>query len=236
MPDCRLVVVSCPSRAPLQEIWKRCLAESWPDCPFPVTIISPTPDVGWNANLIAALEALTESYILMLLDDNFLDPSPNYTVNMRAVLELMSERPDIALIKLQAGGAHAPEIPFAPWPRIREYDRRPHPFKRTNLIPSMYRREWLLRFSKAILASCGPAKDVGRNGAIEFEMTGTKITGDATAWPEKMLGIHRPNPDGGGGDSLLTCIANDAVTGGLVRDIESLRRLCVGVPGIEAFL
>ena len=234
--NCRVIVNSCPARQPLQDIWRRCFAAGWPDCPYPVTMLSPTPDVGWNANLIRCLESFEDTYILLMLDDNFLEPSTEYTANMRAVLELMSERQDIALIKLQPGGAHAPEIPFPSWPRIREYDRRPHPFKRTNLVPAMYRREWLLRFSKAVLADCGPENDKGRHGALEFESTGTKLTADATAWPEKMLGIHRPDLNGSGGHGLLVCYANDAVTGGLVRNIEPLRSFCIGVPGIEAFL
>ena len=234
--NCRIVVVSCPGRLPLQQIWKRCFIDGWQDCPFPVTILSPTPDIGWNANLIACLETLSETYILLMLDDNLIEPSTEYTANMRAVLELMSDRPDIGLVKLQAGGAHAPEIPFPSWPRIREYDRRPHPFKRTNLVPAMYRREWLLRFSKAVLADCGPERDKGRLGALEFESTGTKLTQDPTHWPERMFGIHRPDPGGSGGHSLLVCYANDAVTGGKVREMEPLRSFCKGVIGIEAFL
>lgn len=236
MPNCRLIVNSCQSRKPLQEVWLRCLAESWPDCPFPLSIISPELDKGWNANLIDCLEQLSEDFILMMLDDNYLEPSVHYTANMAAVVDTMVAHPDIAFIKLQAGGAHAPEIFFPEWHRIREYDRKHHPFKRTNLIPAMYRRTWLQRFAKAVLAVCGSARDVGRNGALEFEITGTLLTENPVAWPERMFGIHRPNPDGGGGDSLLTCIANDAVTDGKVRDIPSLRRLCEGIAGIEAYL
>lgn len=236
MPSCRLVVVSCPKRSALQQIWKNCLATSWPDCLLPVTIISPAVDVGWNANLIACLEQVAEDFILLMLDDNFIEPNSQLTANIEAVLSLMERNPDIALIKLQAGGAHAPEIPFAQWDRIREYDRRPHPFKRTNLIPSMYRKSWLLKFSKAVLQECGPARDVARGGALEFEITGTKMTTDANAWPERMFGIHRPGPDGSGGDSLLVCVANDAVTDGKLRDIEPVRRLCHGIDGVEIWL
>jgi hypothetical protein len=232
--DCRLIVVSCPARKPLQEIWKKCHSEAWPDCPFPVTILSPEDDLGWNANLIRCLESIDETYVLLMLDDNFLEPSPHYTANIRAVLELMSDRHDIAMVKLQAGGAHAPEIPFPAWPRIREYDRRHHPFKRTNLIPCMYRRSWLLRLSRAVLSDCGPERDKGRSGAIEFEMTGTKLTCDAANWPERMFGIHRPEPDGSGGDSLLVCYGNDAVTGGKIRPF--LSHLCDGVAGAEVYL
>lgn len=238
MLDTRIVVVSCPHRKPLQDIWLKRRETQWPDCPFPIDILSPENDVGWNANLIAHLDALIEPYVLLMLDDNFLgDAAPGeYTRNIDAVLRLMRNNPDFVLVKLQAGGAAAPELHFPDWERIREYDRAHHPFKRTNLIPTMYRRSWLRRLSAAVLAECGPERDIGRKGAIEFEMTGTLLTKDAALWPERMFGIHRPDPDGGGGHALLACIANDAVTGGKVRDMEPLRSLCVGVPGIEAFL
>lgn len=238
MIDCRLVVVSCPHRKPLQEIFLKCLSDRWSDCHFPITVLSPENDIGWNANLIGCLSGLSESFILLMLDDNILEHASDgsYTDNMNAVLGLMRKYPDIGMVKLQAGGAHAPELAFPEWDRIREYDRRPHPFKRTNLIPTMYRRTWLLRLSRAVLNDCGPDRDKGRLGALEFESTGTLLTADHINWPERMFGIHRPERGGSGGRSLLTCIANDAVTGGKVREIESLRSLCVGVEGIEAFL
>lgn len=238
MHDCRIVVNSCPRREPIQQIWKKCFAENWPDCPYPVIIISEREDLGWNANLIRCLETLTEEFILLMLDDNFIEPLQPLTQNMESVLITMEAIPDIGMIKLQAGGAHAPEIEFTPWSRIREYDRQPHPFKRTNLVPCMYRRNWLLRLATIVLQTVKDenGSDQGRQGAIEFEVTGTKLTMDATAWPERMLGIHRPGPKGSGGDSLLMCTANDAVTGGSVRNIPVLRKMCVGVQGIEAFL
>lgn len=230
----RLVVVSCPKRQSLQAIWRNCFAAAWPDCPLPVTILSPEEDIGWNYNLIRCLEQVEEEFILLMLDDNFLEPSPDYTANVNAVLDLMTRHTDIALVKLQAGGAWPPEVFFPEWPRIQEYDRRPHPFKRTNLIPAMYRRSWLIRLCKAVLDYCGPDRDKARHGAIEFEIAGTLLTENSDSWPERMFGIHRPNKDGGGGQSLLHCYANDAVTAGKIR--ENLRYLCEGIPGAEVWL
>jgi hypothetical protein len=236
--NCRLLVVSCPRRKAIQELFKIYQRANWPDCPFSIDILSPDPDIGWNTNLLTYLRNVTEDFILMLLDDNLIDEAPlgEYTSNMRAVLTLMKTYPDIGLVKLQAGGASAPELVFKPWDRLREYDRNPHPFKRTNLIPSMYRRTFLQRLSTVVLQETAPGYDEGRKGAIEFEVGGTRITCDAKAWPERLLGIHRPDVNGTGGNPLLTCVANDAVTGGYVRDIPDLRSRCRGIPGIEAFL
>ncbi len=239
MSDCRIVVASCPRYKPIQEVWLRALKAHWPDCPYPVSIISPEDDKGWNANLSRFLESVTEPLVLLFMDDSIIEKHQDGTCseNVGRVCELMMRRADIAAVKLQAGGAAAPEIEFPEWDRIRQYDREHHPFKRTNLGgPAMYRREWLYRLTTQVLAIAGPERDQGRQGAIELEVTGTLLTMDEQAWPEKILAIHRPLPDGGGGRSLLSCIGNDAVTGGLVREIPALRELCEGVPGIEAFL
>lgn len=241
MSNARLLVVSCPRRKPIQAIWKLCQQQHWPDCPFPIDMLSPEQDIGWNANLIQYLNTISESFVLLMLDDHFVDKAlpGGYTANMQALLDLMTSRSDIGMVKLQAGNAASPEIPFEPWPRLREYDRAHHPFKRTNLVPTMFRRDWLLRLSTAVLKQCGPASDKGRKGALEFEVAGTLLTEDSIAWPERMLGIHRPNADGGGGQSLLQCIASDGVREGKMQTTEELRRLGIDVKritGIEAFL
>ena len=91
MSSCRLVVVSCQRRKPIQEIWKACREANWPDCPFPIDIISPdeSQDRGWNANLIAHIDKLSETFVLLMLDDNFIEPRQPLTSNIRALLELM---------------------------------------------------------------------------------------------------------------------------------------------------
>lgn len=235
--NARVVVVSCPRRKPVQEIWLKTQKANWPDCRFPIDFLSPTPDIGWNANLIRHLQGLADDFILLMLDDHFLCEGP-WTENMNTVLGLMEVRPDIGMIKLQAGNAHGPELVYEPWDgdRIREYDREPHPFKRTNLVPTMYRREWLLRLSKAVLEAIDPTRDVGRLGAIEFEVIGTLLTQDTEPFPEKMLGIHRPDPGGNGGNSLLQCMDNDAIREGKIKRFDGWAALCNGVEGIEAFI
>ncbi len=194
--------------------------------------------MGWNRNLITLLDTIPETYILQMLEDNFIErpraSTGEWTPNLEMAIETMNAHPDIAMIKLQAGGAHAPEIAFPEWERIREYDRGHHPFKRTNLIPALYRRTWLHRLSSTVLSSIGPERDIGRNGALEFEILGTALTSDAREWPERMMGINRPLPDGSGGDSLLECYGNDAVTGGKLRPF--LAYLAEGVEGMEVYL
>lgn len=238
----RILVVSCAARKPLQDLWLAIQRAHWPDCPYKIDILSPVVDAGWNANLITYLRSIDDDLIAVFLDDHFIcEAKPGeITENMATLVTMMTDRPDIGMCKLQAGNAAPPEIPFPLWPRLAEYDRAHHPFKRTNLVPTLFRREWLLRLASAVLDRLGPSQDIGRNGAINFEVTGTLLTEDPVAWPEKMLGIHRPNPDGGGGQSILTCMDNDAVREGKLKpmqgqEAETLLRLRVGIEGLEAF-
>lgn len=248
--DCRLVVISCQRRQPIQRIWTLAQRTHWPDCPFPIDMLSPDPDRGWNRNLLDYLDALDPMciFVLVLLDDHFLDRPPageSYTANMDAVLCLMRARVDIALVKVQAGNAYAPEIPFVTDDpilrgRLREYDRVNHGCKRTNLVPTLFRRNWLYRLTTDILAVCGRDADQGRNGALRFEQDGTRLTEDASRWPQWMLGIHRPGPDGSGGRSLLSSVASDGVREGRFQKVayQELMQFVdlLSIDGLEAFL
>lgn len=222
----RIVVVSCPSREQLQRIWKSCLAFSWPDCPFPVTVVSPENDAGWNANLVAALSRMSDDFVLLMLDDHFMLRG-ELTLNVNTALAFMRAHPEVAMIKLQLGNAHPPESRCAEFPRLGEYDRLHHPFKRTNLVPALYRRDWLLRLSSAVLAHIGPERDAGRNGAIEFEVTGTELTEDAARFPGRLLGIYRDEATGWRGESLLECMHNDGYREGHILEgvVEELGRM-----------
>jgi hypothetical protein len=233
----RLLVVSCPGREPIQQLWHLCQRKHWPDCPFPVEMLSPSPDIGWNANLLRGLHRITESLVLLMLDDHFPPPNPDTSAIEKAVA-LMEADQSIGMLKLQAGNAHAPELPYDGWERVREYDRAPHPFKRTNLVPTLFRRIWLMRLCDGVLKTCSEAQDRGREGAINFEVHGTRLTEDGFVWPERILGIHRTNPDGTGGDSIIACTGNDGVREGRIQ-AGVLCEIAVdwrSINGIEAFL
>lgn len=235
---CAVLVASCPAYRPIQCIWRACQQAFWPDCPFSITMVSPERDDGWNVNLLNALETVETPFILFLQEDHFLEevPSGQYTNNMQAVVSLMETYEDIGLVKVQIGNAAPPEIPFAHWDRLGEYDRMPHPFKRTNLVPTMFRKTFLQRLCKAVLPYCN---DSGRSGALAFEQIGTALTMDASQWPEKLLAIDRDN----GQQVLLGSMANDGVREGKLqlppRERDILDRIGVKfseIPGIERFL
>ncbi len=220
MSDCRILVVSCPKRKPVQDMWWICQKRNWPDCPFPIDVISPDLDIGWNTNLINYLKRYTEAFVLLLLDDHWIDssiPASELTVNMERVLDIMRAQPEIASVKVQAGNAASPDFDFTPWNRLGVYDRRDHPFKRVNLVPTIFRREWLKRLSdniRFLISENLRWKDTGRFGALAFERIGTYLTMDADKYPELMLGINRDSHDPACTVSLLQSYGNDALREG----------------------
>lgn len=231
MSDCRLIVVSCPPRKPIQDIWWKCQQTAWPDCPFPITMLSPEHDVGWNENFLALAQTIDEEFILFMLDDHWLEPLRNgerLTSNMLNVLAFMKQCQDVAFVKVQAGNAWSPELPVPEWDRLGEYDREHHPFKRTNIVPTMFRRSWLVRFLQAVLNACEANEDRGRTGALAFEGKGTRLTMNRNEWPERMLGIDRPKPDENCNKSLLNCIASDGIREGRLQKSAELELTAAG--------
>jgi hypothetical protein len=195
-------------------------------------MLSPDIDVGWNANFLALAQTIDEEFILMLLDDHWLEPLRNgesLSENMLKVVSLMKKHSDIAFVKVQAGNAWSPELPCPEWDRLGEYDRAHHPFKRTNIVPTMFRRSWLCRLLIALLAECGMYDDRGRNGALVFEGIGTRLTMNSDEWPERMLGIDRPKPEENCNKSLLNCIASDGIREGHLQRSAEIELTAAGV-------
>ena len=247
--NCAVIVASCLAYAPICTVWHRCREVFWPDCPFPVTTIAPDHDPGWNAGILESIAGHATKYVILFLEDHFLEPTfdHSYTENVNRVIALADSDDSIGLVKLQTGNAWAPEIPFPAWPRLAEYDREPHPFKRTNLVPTLFRTKFLADLCNTILHrpfSCRTIGvrhfgDKGRDGALAFEQLGTELTEDSTRWPERMLGINRAD----GHKSLLGSIIGDCVRHGKLcipdAEIAFLKGHGIdilSVPGIERFL
>jgi hypothetical protein len=84
--DCTLLVSSCDRYADLWEPYFSLLRMHWPDCPFPVALIteSKRPDIAsvrplclgagldWSTLLLCALDAVRTPYVLFTLEDFFL--------------------------------------------------------------------------------------------------------------------------------------------------------------------
>jgi hypothetical protein len=107
------LVVLVPSCDAYRDIWPAffdSLFRSWPDCPFPVVLLSNEaectdprittlkvgPDLGWSANLRKALAELPQKYVLLVIDDLF----PTARIDTTKILELMTEVGDFNYLRL----------------------------------------------------------------------------------------------------------------------------------------
>ena len=87
--DCTVLVCSCDKYADLLSPFSLLWHKFWPDCPFPVAIVSETspregglcfdrviptgPGLNWSQMLVRALEEISTPYVLMLMNDYFLN-------------------------------------------------------------------------------------------------------------------------------------------------------------------
>lgn len=93
------MIASCDSYQDLWEPFFHCFRSSWPECPFPIYLLTNTlasgipgvcdlkagPDRGWSANLGDGLARLSEPYVLLLLEDLLLLEQVDHTKTMRAL-------------------------------------------------------------------------------------------------------------------------------------------------------
>ena len=101
MRDIPLLVVSCDRYSDLWEPFLQIFRQYWADCPFPLFLgsnhkISPDPavttiaigdDRGWGAGLQSFLDRLDAKYVLMFLEDFFLEETVD-TANVLRLAEI----------------------------------------------------------------------------------------------------------------------------------------------------
>lgn len=104
-PDCAVIVSSCDAYADVWEPFFTLFFRYWPDCPFPIYLISNEkiypdtrvttlrvgPDKGWATNTQEALGRITTPYILWIVEDLFLEKSTD-TDHVVRLLEYLKER------------------------------------------------------------------------------------------------------------------------------------------------
>ncbi|MEN9614143.1 MAG: hypothetical protein RLZZ347_450 [Candidatus Parcubacteria bacterium] len=109
---CVVVVSSCDKYADLWEPFFTLFFRYWPDCPFPVHLISNTKvyndprvktvlvgdDKGWATNIKTILSQYTEEYVLYLQEDYLLQSKVD-TKKIESVLSYMASN-DIAVTRL----------------------------------------------------------------------------------------------------------------------------------------
>lgn len=84
--DCTVLVTSCDAYRDVEEPFIRLFRRYWPDCPFEVVVNGETGAVDgfdrqvlsgrgktWSAMLVEALDSISTPYVIMLMNDYFLE-------------------------------------------------------------------------------------------------------------------------------------------------------------------
>lgn len=109
---CAIVISSCNKYSDLWEPFFSLFFKYWPDCPFPIYLISNTlrfddkrvktlllgEDKGWASNIKSALSQISEPFILYMQEDYLLQ-SPVKTNKIQSLIRYMSKE-EIASIRL----------------------------------------------------------------------------------------------------------------------------------------
>lgn len=111
-PDCTLLVASCDAYSDLWEPYFALISRYWPDCPFPIALITENkrPNLGrvralhlgqgldWSSLLLRALDAVSTPYVLLSLEDFFL----RRTVDTQRVIALLDalKRENLNMLRL----------------------------------------------------------------------------------------------------------------------------------------
>lgn len=97
---CTVLVTSCDAYRDVEEPFLRLFRRYWPDCPFELVIVSETGAASgfdrtiltgkgktWSQMLVEALDAITTPYVMMLMNDYFLESAVDTALILRRLGE-----------------------------------------------------------------------------------------------------------------------------------------------------
>ena len=186
--------------------WRESFNRHWSDCSYPRKIISNKiigqdllevgEDLGWNRMLKTALTKVDSEYILLTLENHLLWSKPE---GFEKVIEILDQDPTIGIIQLSK--CWPTEIDYPVWPVLGEYSREHHPFKACSLsATAIWRKTLLFEMVNRLIDTIPEKQDQGRQGAVEFEVEGTKYwTANVDGkYQWRILGINRYGAGGEG--------------------------------------
>jgi hypothetical protein len=147
-----ILISSCDRYSVCWRPFEHGLEKYWPDCPFPVYLISnqldfPSPrvstlrlgkDAGWAPNLISALSGIDTPYVLYMQEDYWLN-APVNTARLREYLAVMEES---GAEYLRLAAVPGPDADFPLDPRLGALS--PEAEFRTSLQAAIWRKDALL--------------------------------------------------------------------------------------------
>lgn len=170
--SCVVIVGSCDKYADLQGSFIALFRKFWPDCPFPVVLVTETASevsgfdrviacgngTNWASRLVTALQTVTVPHVLMLCDDYFLEAP----VDTERVLKRLDDlkRLDAVNLRLVPNPRHGLpcEDGLMEYPKNTAYC--------VSTLAGFWKTDYLLRLAKPV------------SSIWEFERYGSFAVGD----------------------------------------------------------
>lgn len=168
--DVTLLVVSCDTYQDLWHPYFHCLFKYWPDCPYPIFLgsnefeysdpriksILVGPDKDYSSNLLAMLDRIETSWLILWIEDLLLS-APVNTVRLTNLIAL-AQNQKIGYLKLSAN---------TPWSfskdKTQEMGPMPEGIKyRATIGLTLWKKDVLIR----LLRPGESAWEIERNGSI----------------------------------------------------------------------
>jgi len=165
--DCVVLVCSCDKYADLQGLFVALFRKYWPDCPFPLVLVTETGltagfdrtiacggGLNWASRLVKALDTLSVSHVLMLCDDYFLESR----VDTPRLLKRLYEMKRLGAVNLR----------LVPNPRKglpRDHDLMEYP-KQTAYCVSTLAGFWECHYLRRLAENVGSIWEFEREGSF----------------------------------------------------------------------
>lgn len=178
--------------ASLEQFWPSCLCSKWIQSnDITGSGLVPTgPDIGWNRNILKAITAIQADYILLTLENHILLSSVD-EISFDKAHGILDTNSSIGLVQLSR--CWPTETRYEHWNKLGYYNRTPHPFKICSLSATpLWRKSLLIAIINHVISEIPEQQDVGRQGAVEFEVEGTRLwVQNNSIYPWNVLGIDR---------------------------------------------
>jgi hypothetical protein len=166
----KVLALSAPQREDVQDMYRYFHNYYWPDCNWELEFLDGPTDPGWTRRLLIWLRKHREDpYLMINLDDYVYSKLVDeYWVNV--AFNALKDFPNIGCIQLYK--VKEPEYISGQLPCFGQFSKDGALEKRSQVLPSLYRRDFLIAMCENVLTRITPEQDRAWVGAYNFELYG----------------------------------------------------------------
>jgi hypothetical protein len=169
-----ILLSSLAGREDIHRVFLSGMAKYWPDCPWPLVVMTESPDSGYCARLLRYITASTADVIVFNLDDFVLARPANGALAIRAVERGIAGGASIVHL---SHNQQISQVEFPPLPGWYLHRTHSEPFYgRFHPAWMAVRRDHMIEIVRSVLGMMKPGQDRGWTGAYNLELLG----GDAS--------------------------------------------------------